>query len=115
MKKIIIPFIILFLASAVFLAWHETRLASPQGQNFWSVYFQNAKDNSLNFVIENNSDRTDFHWELTDGNNKVSEGDVKIIKGEKKEVNIANPNSVNKETITVTAENDKKQIYKILQ
>lgn len=114
MKKIISSIIILFLSSAILLSWHETRLASPQNQNWWSLYFVNAKDNSLDFTIENNSNQTNFHWTLSDDNNKITEGDVQINKGEKKEINFpkAQPSENGKKAVDVTAGSDKKEIYK---
>ena len=116
-KSIIISFILLFLASAVFLAWRETKLASPQSQNWWSIYFTSAKDNGLDFIIENNSNQSNFHWEATAEKSPFQNGDIEIAKGGKKEIKITKPDTESfgnlKFTITVTTENNKKEIYKI--
>jgi hypothetical protein len=112
MKKIIILLIIFLVSSFLFLAWNETQQQSPTSQNWWVAYFSNPKDESLNFVIENNSDGTGFHYEISDGENGLEEVDVEIAKGAKKEI-FLNENIVSEKIIIrVSAGNEKRELYK---
>ncbi|MFA5776841.1 MAG: hypothetical protein WC906_00110 [Parcubacteria group bacterium] len=116
MKKIIIALIIFLILSFGFLAYAETRQASPQSQNWWVIYFANPKNDNLNFVIENNSDQTKFHWAVLSDKDILKEADVEIAKGAKKEINLTKSDFGNlsnkKISITVVADNEKKEIYK---
>ena len=56
-KSIILSLLIFLLFGLGFLAYTETQ-QSPTNQV--GFYFSNPKDESLDFIIENNSDETDF-------------------------------------------------------
>ena len=112
-KSTIIPLIIFLALSCIFLSYTQTKQQSPQSQNWWVIYFANPKDESLNFVIENNSDQTNFHYEILSDKEKIKEADIKIDKGVKKEIPIDINAAGNKKiTIQVNVSDDKKEIYK---
>jgi hypothetical protein len=113
--------IIIFLASFLFLsfgflAYTETRQASPQSQNWWVIYFANPKDSSLDFMIENNSDQTTFHYTVSSDKDVLKEADIEINKGVKQEINLTKSDFANlsnkKITIRITASDENKEIYK---
>jgi hypothetical protein len=123
-KPIILSLIIFLLFSFGFLAYTETKQQSPASQNWWLIYFSSPKDKNLDFVVENNSDQTNFHYEVSDGASKLKEADINIVKGEKKEIKTAFASSDAKAledkeaaadkkiTIRVSAGDDSKEIYK---
>ncbi|HCP08801.1 MAG TPA: hypothetical protein DIT25_03330 [Candidatus Moranbacteria bacterium] len=87
-KKIIILIVALFaVSSSYFFHVSEKGMSMDHEKNWWAVYFNNPKDNSLNFTIENHSGKNDFAWEVLDGNgNMLIEGDLNIAKGESREL-----------------------------
>lgn len=115
-KSIIISLIIFLLLSFGFLAYTETKQQSPDSQNWWTVYFEDPKNESLNFIIENNSDQTVFHYETLAQKSTTSSTDIEIKKGEKKNIEIIKPDIESsgnmKFSIIVSTGNDKKEIYK---
>ena len=118
-KKIIIFISVLFIASSVWLFYQNDKQTNPDlNKNWWAVSFIDSKSNNLDFTIENHSNRTDFHWEVSDGENKLKEGDVKIEKGAFSELNSAYAELSSEDnikiTITVSAGDEKKEIYKNL-
>lgn len=119
MKKIITSLIIFLALSCIFLAYTQTKQQSPESQNWWVVYFTDPKGDSLNFVIENNSNEKKFHWEILNENNKLKEGNTDIEKRNKKDILIPKSDFGNfgniKFSIVVSTNNeDKKEIYKII-
>lgn len=112
-KSIIISLIVFLILSFGFLAYIESNQQNPQNQNWWVLNFANPKDESLNFVIENNSNQNNFHWEVLEDTNKIKEGDVEIKKGNKKIVEISPDQSNGKIIIKVSTGNEGKEIYKI--
>jgi ABC-type transport system involved in cytochrome bd biosynthesis fused ATPase/permease subunit len=81
----------------------------------WAIYFENPKDNSLNFTIENHSNNTNFHWQTLADNSPVNQGNVTMKLGETKTVPLSLTNIENKKiTIVVTSGEGKKEIYKII-
>lgn len=86
----------------------------PEPQ-WWSIYFANAKDQSLNFTIENHTDQTDFLWQVLVNKNITQEGDEQVAKGETKDVIIENNTSEQKKVIiNVFSGEEKREIYKNL-
>jgi len=112
--KIIIIFIsVLFFASSVYLFAIDSRYNDPKYNKSWyALSFADPKSNSLDFAIENFSNESDFHWELLADKIKVSEGDVQIGNGEKKDIKIDTATTGKKTTITVSSGNIKQEIYK---
>lgn len=114
-KTIIFSTIGFLLVSFIFLAFTERRQQDPNSQNWWAIYFENPKNNSLNFVIENHSSNESFQWEIAADKDSVTKGIVNIKKGDKKTIPVSSNSITNKKiTITVTSGNSKKEIYKNL-
>jgi hypothetical protein len=115
-KKIILSIIILFLISAVYLSWSETRqVDSNLNKNWWSLSFKDPKSSDLSFVIENHSASSQFHWTvLTAAKTKLNEGDATIEKGGIEKVDLSQQEIKNTKriTISVSSGSDKKEIYK---
>lgn len=118
-KPIILSIIIFLLFSFAFLAYTETRQQSATNQNWWIVYFENPKNESLSFIIENNSKADDFRWELSSGESTIRKEDIKIKKGEIGKIEISGSeieNSENKKiTIKIDSQNETRMLYKILE
>ena len=113
-RKIIIFIIFLFVLSSAYLLWTAKNFNNPDYQkNWWALYFENPKSDNLNFVIENHSDKTNFHYVISSGSDKIEEKDVSINKGEIKNIKPAlAKTSAGKVTVQVILEENKKEIYK---
>jgi hypothetical protein len=115
-RKIILFLIVLFILSSAYLLWTAKNYNDPDYQkNWWAIYFEDPKSDNSSFVIENHGDRTSFHYNILDGNNKIGEKDISIEKGETKHVKIENINLINKKiTVQVISGDEKKEVYKNL-
>ena len=118
-QKKIISFLIVFLfISFFYLAYVEKKQADLNYQkNWWVLSFDNPKDNTLNFSIENHSNKTNFHWEVMADGNILKEGDLVIIKGGKELRSEASELSSlslenKKISVKVSADGEMKEIYK---
>jgi hypothetical protein len=114
-RIIIATFILLSILSFSFLAYTEEKNKNIDTQNIWFLYFNNLKDQSLNFSIENHTDNTKFHWEILADKNKIQEGTSIIEKDTTKKINPTNISNVanKKMLVHVTAsDNSAKEIYK---
>lgn len=111
-SKIIISLLIIFLiASFLYLAYIEQ---NQRGEgNFWVLYFADPKSGNLNFVIENHSDKNNFHWEVLADKEKINEGDENIAEGStwKRGFQVADTDG-KKITIIVSDGENEKEIYK---
>jgi hypothetical protein len=117
-RSIIFTFILLMLASFIFLAYSEQKQHSFLNANFWSLAFANPKSTDLNFVIENNTDQTNFQWQVLAENNIIKTGNIVVNKGNIQEISLpksdfGNLTTNKKITIEVTSAGQKKDIYKI--
>jgi len=112
-KKIIIFLIILFVVSSAYLFFVDSRDSDFNiGKDWWVVYFVSPKDDSLTFAIENHSNRNNFHWEIIDGKNKISERDIEVEKGATWTSDVQVNVSDKKITVQVSDGTEKKEIYK---
>ncbi len=112
-KIIIYATLTFLLVSFVFLSAVEMKQADPNTKNIWMLYFIDPKSASLDFMIDNHSAQTDFHFEILADKTRVGEGDISIPNGATKTVPITISDSANKKiVIDVTAGNAKKEIYK---
>lgn len=113
-RKIILLLALFLIISFSYLAFVETRQADLNYQkNWWVVYFENPKDSSLNFTIENHSDTNNFHWEVLQDKTKISESDTQIPKGEKNTIPLNLKDVIDKKiTILISDSKDKEEIYK---
>lgn len=114
-KLIIIATSFFLLASFIFLSITERRQSNINTKNVWMIYFENPKDNSLNFTIENHSTETNFHWQILTDKSVTNQGDAVIKIGETKKIAVSPTNITDKKiSIIVTAGENKKEIYKNL-
>ncbi len=114
-KIIIATFILLSIFSFSFLAYTEEKNKNIDTQNIWFLYFNNPKDQSLNFSIENHTDNTKFHWEILANKNKIQEGMTAIKKGAIGKISPTGISDIanKKMLVRVTAgDNSTKEIYK---
>mgnify|MGYP001571696796 CR=1 FL=1 len=112
-KKIILFIATLFFLSSAYLFFVDSRDSDPDFQkNWWVLYFASPKGDALDFVIENHSDKNNFHWEVFDEKNKINEGNVKIEKGATWASDVKVNISDKKITIIVSDGTEKKEIYK---
>lgn len=86
----------------------------------WSaVYFENPRDNSLDFTIENHQgEKIEYDYEISIGDDKVIDEKVKIEAGAKQKIQpgIENERLKNQKiTITVSFKDRKYEIYKNLE
>ena len=114
-KIIVIATGVLLLISFIFLSAIERKQANINNTNIWMTYFENPKDNSLNFIIENHSNDNNFHWQVLADKSIVSQGDQTVSIGENKTISINTADTFNKKmTVSVTSGSTKKEIYKNL-
>jgi hypothetical protein len=112
-KLIIIATSLFLLISFIFLSVVEKKQADIDTKNVWMLYFENPKSNSLNFIIENHSTDTNFHWQILSDKSPTNQGDVAVKLGETKKIPVLQSDVANKKiTIIVTAGENKKEIYK---
>lgn len=115
-QLVIISFIVLlFVISSIWLFYISDKFMNPDyNTDWWVLYFEDPKSQSLNFTIENHSSKNNFHWEVLEKKNKLQEGDVQLSKGNKKDISIdIPPKSDKKITVRISADNiETKEIYK---
>ena len=114
-RKIILFIIIIFILSSAYLLTIGSKFNDLNfGKDWWAVYFQNPKDNGLNFVIENHSNNTNFHYVVSKDKAKISEGDATVENGKTENIKPdLNQSLSGNVTIDIsTGDNDKKDIYK---
>jgi|GEM_PF-743299 len=112
-KKLIIFIIILFLISSAYLFFiNEKHLNS--GKDWWAVYFVEVKNQNLDFVIENNTDKNEFKFEVLSDENVLKSENVSVFKGEIKNIGLNLENLGKKITIKVYSGEEKREIYKNL-
>lgn len=115
-RIIIITTVFFLLTSFVFLSWTQKRQADINTKNLWMLYFQNPKDNSVDFSIENHSQNSKFHWQIFADASLLKEGDIIISQGiiQTVPVQIIEEKKLRKKiNIIVSTNNEKKEIYKI--
>ncbi|KKQ51440.1 MAG: hypothetical protein US70_C0017G0012 [Parcubacteria group bacterium GW2011_GWD2_38_11] len=114
-KLIILATGFFLLTSFVFLSVIEGKQADISTKNVWMVYFENPKDKSLNFTIENHSSNANFHWEIMADKDSVTQGNSVITNGAKKTIPVSSDGITNKKiTVIITSDNNEKTIYKNL-
>ncbi len=107
----------MFLFSAIWLSHISQKQMDPDYQkNWWTLSFDDPKDNSVNFVIANHSSQKTFHWKIMINKKTIKEGDLEVETGKTRTVPVSSANiKDSKITISVTdQENNKKEIYKKL-
>ena len=113
-RNIIFFLIVIFIASSLWLFIVSNNILNKnEGKNWWSVYFSNPKSNDIDFVIENHSNNSNFHWEVYADKNKIEEGDAEIKKGSASNFDPEISAQENQKiTISVDLNGEKREIYK---
>jgi hypothetical protein len=116
-KNILFFLITIFILASIWLFYFSNNILNQnEGKNWWAIYFENPKSADFNFVIENHSDKNNFHWVVSADNSKLNEGDATIEKGYLLNLNpIVDSEIENKKIIIqVLSGDEKKEIYKNL-
>lgn len=100
------------LTSFLFLSIAENR--QHRIKNGWFLYFENPKNDSMSFVIENYSDDKDFSWSLIVDGKKIKMENIKILKNDSKNVMIQGLPEGNFFEIKADHGKEEKNIYKKL-
>lgn len=112
-KNLIIFISVLFVLCSGYLFFVSDRsLKSDAEKSWWTVYFENPQDNSLNFTIENHSAKNNFHWEVLVDSQKTEEGNAEIQTGETKTIQPNINMGSGKNSVVVSRGTDKKEVYK---
>jgi hypothetical protein len=113
-QKTILIFIAFFiLLSFSFLAISEKKQHTLK--DGWFLYFNNTQDGSLNFTLENYSEKNDFTWEISAEGKSLNKETISILKGDKKSVILDKPLEKGLTKITVYHAKETKEIYKNFQ
>jgi hypothetical protein len=115
-KSLIIVFLTLFAASAVFLFWQNERELNPdRAGNWWTLSFSEpASVASLTFVIENHSDATHFSYQVVSDKIVYSESNFFVEKGDSITLTPKDPIGGDGSRISIIVSDGagKKEIYK---
>lgn len=112
-RNIIIFIIILFIASSFWLFRASDKFINPNvGKNWWTIYFVDPNSENLDFVIENHSNQSNFHWQVLANNKSIREKDVNIEKGEVETIKLENIEKQGKIIIRINLGEEKKDIYR---
>ncbi len=114
-RFLILTFITLFVASALFLFWQNERELDPeQGKNWWTLSFAlPSNQESLDFTVENHSDNTKFRYSIIADDETFAEATFEVPRGGK--ITITPSVLIQPDTRTrviVTAMDQKKEIYR---
>ncbi len=114
-QKIIIAFIVfLFIASSLYLFYaNEREMNYDFNKNWWLAYFNEPRDQSVNFILENHSDSSVFDYEIMIGKNKIYEEKIFLEKGSFLKIDLDKKiKNAENEKITIRI-SDKKTIQEI--
>jgi hypothetical protein len=115
-KKIILGLIIFLFCGCVFLSYTEkNQQFSLSKDNRWETYFNNPKNNNLQFIIKNNGRGGIFSWQVKSNGDVLESGREKIPPGELRIISPQNISTEAKEKISleITDEkNNRQEIYK---
>ena len=117
-KIIIIATIIFLIVSFSVLFVIETKNHDYDYKKSGSVvYFENPRDNSLDFTIENHEgEKSEYNYEISIDEKKISDNKIEIEKGAVQKIYpIIDLEKSARVTIEVTADDLKYRIYKNIQ
>ncbi|MFA5994084.1 MAG: hypothetical protein WC823_03940 [Parcubacteria group bacterium] len=111
--KIILFITLLFVAGASYLFAIDTRYNNPAHNTDWfSLSFTNHQTESMDFVIENFTSQSNFHWELLAGKEKIADGIVSVAPENKKEIVVPMKDKI-AERFTIRVSSDKEIVQEI--
>jgi hypothetical protein len=111
---LVVLFVVLFAASALFLSFTVERNLDPDaGKNWWALAFDSPKSESLSFFIENHGSGTGFSYAVLQDKATLDTGTIDIAKGARKDIFVPAEAGTGRITVTVTdASGKKKEIYR---
>ena len=106
--------LIIFLCVLVLFGAGEYLNNFRQTNNWWAIYFNDPKNQSLDFIIENHRTETTFHWEAYLDKEKFDEGEVRVEYKKTGLIELATPkDTTGKKVRLVVSQNIQQQeIYK---
>lgn len=108
-------FILIFLAAAIIISFSFLAFSEKKQHDIkdgWFLYFDNIKDSSIDFTIENYSSNSNFTWELIADEKTISKENIQVLKGNKENVKISSPSVGTQIKIKVYHAKEIKEIYK---
>lgn len=114
-KGILIIFCALFAISSLFLFFQNSRALDPDYQkNWWTLSFAAPEERTnLDFIIENHSQETEFHYQIVAGKEILLEQSVSVGRSSAATVTLALPASTDaRTTVRVTASGETQEIYR---
>lgn len=112
-KKIIIAAIVLFFLSSIYISYKGFwQLDSSFGKNWWSLEFVNPQSSDESFVIKNQTNKNNFHWQILENGNITKQGDATVSNGSSWTSDTQLSNTEGKITVRVSVGTDTKEIYK---
>lgn len=99
--------------SLSFLAYKEA--SQHKMRDSWFLYFQNPENESLDFIIENFSEKDDFSWSLVVDGEKTRQENVQVLKNSPKSVIIEKLPKGKDFAIEVSHGKEERKIYKIFK
>lgn len=114
-KIIIIATVILLIVSFSVLFVIEAKNHDPDYKKVWSaVYFENPRDNSLDFAIENHEGQdAKYNYNIFVGNDELIDSEVEIKAGVMQKISPVIPNEKLKDQKVLIDVNYKDTEYKI--
>lgn len=114
-KIIIIATVVLLLASFSILFWIEAKNHTLDYKKSWSVvYFENPRDNSLDFAVENHEGRdVVYNYKVFVDGRKFIDSDIEIAAGTKQKISPVIPSDKLKGAKVMIKVSYKEKEYKI--
>ena len=109
-RLIIFSFLAFLFSGLTFLSFTEMKQAQPNG--WWTVYFSDPSGTSLDFAIENYSGKSDFAWEVSDGQETLDHDSLSVKKGETKTIQLTAQPTAKTIAIKVTRGSESRVISK---
>jgi len=108
-------FLLCMLISFLVLAHRENaEKIEAETNGWWSIYFNNPKENSIDFTIENNTDSTQFHYTVSiDGKTQRKTEYINVPKNTKYPVIFNDDTS--KHTWKIEVQDEQKQLKSLIK
>lgn len=109
-KIILITLSIFIVLSFSFLAIIENN--QNKLKDGWFLYFKNPQALSLDFTIENYTNKKDFSWELFLNETPIDQGSLSVLKNNQESVIINQPLNQGSVKIKVYCDKEVKTLYR---
>lgn len=113
-KNIAYIILILLVLSIFTLSFIEKKQSNINNKKIWMIYFDDPKNESTDFFIENHSENTTFNYKIIGDNNVLEEKEIIINNGlSEKIITSIKKSNYKKIKISVSNKNEMREIYKI--